>query len=628
MDLDPDEIFRDDEDDFDNGFYQEKEATKEFVVYLVDASPKMFTATSKSEDGKDDNHFHIAVSCISQSLKTQIINRSYDEVAVCFFNTREKKNLQDLNGVYVFNVADRDDLDRPTARLIKEFDAIEESFTKEIGSHNGIVSGSRENSLYNAIWVAQALLRKGSAKTADKRILIFTNEDDPFGSIKGATKTDMTRTTLQRAKDAQDLGISIELLPLSPPAEEFDISLFYAELIGLEGDELAQFIPSAGDKLEDMKDQLRKRMYRKRVVRKINFLISNGLSIELNSYALIRPTLPGAIAWLDSVTNRPLKTERSFICEDTGALLKESTKRFQLYKGESIKFSVEELAEIKRVSTGYLRLLGFKPLSCLKDYHNLRPSTFLFPSDEEVIGSTSIFIALHRSMLRLKRFAVAFYGTSARPPLVALVAQEEIIKSGGQVEPPGMHMIYLPYCDDIRDIEELHSDTNFAAPRANEEQIKKAAALMKRVDLKDFSVCQFSNPALQRHYAVLQALALDEDEMPEIKDETAPDEEGMSRPGVVKAVEEFKASVYGENYDEESDLAGNAKASDASKKRKAAAEVAVKECANYDWADLADNGKLKDLTVAELKYYLTANNLPVAGKKEALISRILTHMGK
>lgn len=38
---------------------------------------------------------------------------------------REKRNLQDLNGVYVFNVADREYLDRPTARLIKEIDNIE-----------------------------------------------------------------------------------------------------------------------------------------------------------------------------------------------------------------------------------------------------------------------------------------------------------------------------------------------------------------------------------------------------------------------------------------------------------------------------------------------------------------------
>ncbi|XP_062108059.1 ATP-dependent DNA helicase 2 subunit KU70 isoform X2 [Humulus lupulus] len=628
LDMDPDDIFRDDEDDFDNDLYKQREATKEFVVYLVDASPKMFNTTSPDVDNTDENHFHIAHSCISQSLKTQIINSSYDEVAICFFNTREKKNLQDLNGVFVFNVADRDYLDRPTARLIKEFDLIEESFMKDIGSRYGIVSGSRDNSLYNAIWVAQALLRKGSAKTADKRILLFTNEDDPFGGLKGAVKIDMVNTTLQRAKDAQDLGISIEVLPLGRPEEEFNISLFYADLIGLEGDELAQFMPSAGERLEDMKDQLRKRLFKKRIVRKINFAIANGLSIELNTYALIRPTTPGAITWLDSVTNHPLKTERSFICADTGALLQNSTKLFYPYKNESIKLSVEELSEIKRTSIRNLRLLGFKSLSCLKDYHNLRPSTFLFPSEEDVIGSTCIFIALHRSMLRLKRFAVAFYGLPTRPQLVALVAQEEITKAGGQVEPPGMHMIYLPYSDDIRDNEELHSTSGVAAPCATDEQVRKAASLMKRIDLKDFSVCQFANPALQRHYAVLQTLALDEDEMPDIKDETVPDEEGMSRPGVVNALEEFKLSIYGDTYDEETENAGDKKESEASKKRKATSEIAVQEYAKYDWGDLADNGKLKDLTAAELKYYLTANNIPVAGKKEALISRILTHMGK
>lgn len=46
-------------------------------------------------------------------------------------------------------------------------------------------------------------------------------------------------------------------------------------------------------RLEDMKDQLRKRIFKKRIVKKITFSIANGLSIELNSYALIRPTLPG-----------------------------------------------------------------------------------------------------------------------------------------------------------------------------------------------------------------------------------------------------------------------------------------------------------------------------------------------
>ena len=35
--------------------------------------------------------------------------------------------------------------------------------------------------------------------------------------------------------------------------------------------------------------------------------------------------------------------------------------------------------------------------------------------------------------------------------------------------------------------------------------------------------------ALQRHYGILEALALGEDEMPDVKDETLPDEEGLAR---------------------------------------------------------------------------------------------------
>ncbi|XP_061364166.1 ATP-dependent DNA helicase 2 subunit KU70 isoform X3 [Gastrolobium bilobum] len=585
MDFDPDDIFRDDEDDPDAQLsLLDKDSTKEYVVYLVDASPKMFSTSCPSEDQTDESHFHIAISCISHSLKTQIISRSYDQVAICFFNTNHFQKILEANMV----------------------------------SCRGL-----EKILYTMLsgW------RRHFFVKVDKRILLFTNEDDPFGSIKGAIKSDMTRMTLQRAKDAQDLGISIDLLPLSGPDEAFNVSLFYADLIGLEGDDLVDSMPSAGNKLEDMKDQLRKRMFTKRIVKRLKFTVFNGLSIELNSYALIRPTNPGAITWLDSVTNLPLKSERTFICADTGALVEESTRRFHAYKNQNITFSMKELSEIKRVSTGHLLLLGFKPLSCLRDYYNLKPSTFLYPSDEGTDGSMCIFIALHRSMIQLNRFAVAFSGSSARPQLVALVAQEEVIQSGGQIEPPGMHMIYLPYSDDIRLVEERFSDKSGMVTRASDDQIKKAADLIKRIDLKDFSVCQFTNPALQRHYAVLQALALEEDEIPEMKDETSPDEEGLSRPGVVKALEEFKTSVYGENYDEESEH-GIGKPTEASKKRKAHAEFAAKECETYDWGELADTGKLKDLTVVELKYYLTAHNLPVSGKKEAIISRILTHMGK
>lgn len=65
----------------------------------------------------------------------------------------------------------------------------------------------------------------------------------------------------------------------------------------------------------------------------------------------------------------------------------------------------------------------------------------------------------------------------------------------------------------------------------------------------------------------------------------------------MKALEEFKLSIYGENYDEESDSIASGKTSDASKKRKAIADKATEESAKVDWSDLADKGEVTTIRV-------------------------------
>lgn len=75
------------------------------------------------------------------------------------------------------------------------------------------------------------------------------------------------------------------------------------------------------------------------------------------------------------------------------------------------------------------------------------------------------------------------------------------------------------------------------------------------------------------------------------------------RPGVGRALEEFKISVYGENYDEESER-GDVKPTEASRKRKAIAEHAAKECENYDWGELADTGKVNLRVAAFIAVHL------------------------
>jgi ATP-dependent DNA helicase 2 subunit 1 len=80
------------------------------------------------------------------------------------------------------------------------------------------------------------------------------------------------------------------------------------------------------------------------------------------------------------------------------------------------------------------------------------------------------------------------------------------------------------------------------------------------------------------------------------------------RPGVVKAIEEFKASVFGENYDQEEAEAAAAKAG-TSKKRKAITDAASQKSATYDWADLADNGKVSSQVILpKYQYHICTTN--------------------
>lgn len=628
-----DSLFNDDDEDHDNEYALDTDVGRELLIYMIDASPDMFLPFGKEDNGTEETYFSVVVKAVTKDIRTRILSRERDEVAICFFNTREKRNFQESNGVFVFQASDQDKRNQdephqPTARLIRDLNNINVTFDKEIGSVPGVVLGSHENPLYNALWVAQGLLRKGSVKNSSKRILIFTNNDDPFGEADPAMKRDMRRTTIQRARDAQDLGISIEIFPFSRPGEEFNISNFYADMVNLNDEERSNFMAIAGERFDDMVNQMQKRIFKKRSVRRMILTVPNGMTIGIQTFALLRPATPGSIAWLDSFDNKLLKSERTFICSDTGTLLSEPLQRFQEYKSQKVRFFPDEVSEVKRLTSVQLQLLGFKSLNCLQDYHNLRPATFLYPDEERISGSTCAFIALYRAMLQHQKYGVAFLGSSSR--MVALVPQEEINNEVGQVEPPGIHMIYLPYCDDIRHVEKLQSSMDVNVSRATDEQIQKAISMIKRIDLKDFSYAQYSNPALQRHYAILEAFALLEDELPDPKDETMPPEEQMLKPAISQSVTAFKDSIYGPDYDlqQEELAARKSTGSAASQKRKAAEEVASKDFEKYDWNELADTGRLKELRVTELRIYLVKHKLQVTGKKDVIIDRILTHMGK
>jgi ATP-dependent DNA helicase 2 subunit 1 len=123
-----------------------------------------------------------------------------------------------------------------------------------------------------------------------------------------------------------------------------------------------------------------------------------------------------------------------------------------------------------------------------------------------------------------KKIAIARFTRleSSIPYFVALLPQlEEFDEDGTQLTPPGLHVIYLPYADDIRQL------TLPKTISASKEQVDKAKAFVKKIRIR-FDSRSFENPVLQKHYASLQALALEREQLESVPDYVKPDLEGMA----------------------------------------------------------------------------------------------------
>ncbi|XP_014670156.1 PREDICTED: X-ray repair cross-complementing protein 6-like [Priapulus caudatus] len=73
-----------------------------------------------------------------------------------------------------------------------------------------------------------------------------------------------------------------------------------------------------------------------------------------------------------------------------------------------------------------------------------------------------------------------------------------------QVTPPGFHVVFLPFADDLRKLKLQEM------PRANEEQIAKAKVVIKKLKII-YSPESFENPVLQKHWRNIEAFALERD---------------------------------------------------------------------------------------------------------------------
>ncbi|PRP84411.1 hypothetical protein PROFUN_08091 [Planoprotostelium fungivorum] len=544
--------------------------TKDAIIFLIDSTPAMFV---KNEAGEIP--FHNAIKCAMATLTDKIISSDSDLVGICLYGTKKKKNTNEFEGVYIFH-----DLDNPDAQVILDCESIiaGDKFDQTVGSTH------KNFTFSDALWTCSTIFSANRTKVGHRRIFLFTNEDDPNGNDDACRER-----SSQRARDLSDLGIDIELFSMNKPEKKFDPSVFYQSIITFDEDEDGAAINfDASDKFEELKSRVRRKEFKKRPISSLPFSLAPDVEISVKIYSLISASKKTSFIWLDSRTNESVRSATKWVCEDTGTLLLDSQMRSGFhYGGERIIFDKEDMQKIKVAGMVGLKLLGFKDKSALKVWQNYKTSSFIYPDEHATKGSTVTFAALLDRMKSRDKIAVCRYSLriTTSPSFVALVPQEEIEdEEGVQVSPPGFHMVFLPWAEDIRDIT---GTEDFKT--ADEQQIAKAKKIVKCLRIK-FDSRNFENPALQKHYAALQAIALEREKIEEISDYVTPDEEGMAK--FDEAIEDFASSVF----PEEKKTAKRKSPEDA---KKSVDEVKIEE--------LIDAEKY---TVAELKTLLGKFDIP------------------
>lgn len=178
---------------------------------------------SDSKKADKDSPAAAALKCAYQIMQQRIISNPKDMIGVLLFGTEQTKFQEDdansrgslaYPHCYLLN-----DLDVPSAEDVKALKSIVED---EDEAETLLVPTKEPVSMSNLLFCANQIFTTKAPNFGSRRLFIITDNDDPHASDKNAKSS-----AAVRAKDLYDLGVIIELFPISQPDHEFDRTKFY-----------------------------------------------------------------------------------------------------------------------------------------------------------------------------------------------------------------------------------------------------------------------------------------------------------------------------------------------------------------------------------------------------------------
>ncbi len=191
---------------------------------MIEVSPSMLTAPPPMDAKKQerDTPTLAALKCAYALMQQRIISNPNDMMGVLLYGTEETKFQEEeeaRGGLAYPNCYLLTDLDIPAAGDVK---ALKDLVEDEDESNKLLVPSKEPVSMANVLFCANQIFTTKAPNFTSRRLFIVTDNDDPHAKDKA-----LKSSAAVRAKDLYDLGVIIELFPISKLDHEFDRSRFY-----------------------------------------------------------------------------------------------------------------------------------------------------------------------------------------------------------------------------------------------------------------------------------------------------------------------------------------------------------------------------------------------------------------
>lgn len=200
-------------------------SVRDAVLFAIEVSDSMLQPRPSVDAKKhgEESPATAALKCAYHLMQQRIISNPHDMIGVLLYGTQQSKfynedenSRGDLSypNCYLFT-----DLDIPSAHEVLELRSLVEDEDKA----KDVLQPSDEHvSMANVLFCANQIFTSKAPNFLSRRLFIVTDNDNPHRDNKS-----LRSAATVRAKDLYDLGVTIELFPISQVDHDFDASKFY-----------------------------------------------------------------------------------------------------------------------------------------------------------------------------------------------------------------------------------------------------------------------------------------------------------------------------------------------------------------------------------------------------------------